>query len=107
MGNKEQFLYGILTCLNDIAECINNLNITLKDAQLPTTMEVRFDRVVWLDATGEYVLIWYADGTGQVLHCEGKVATLSTVAQNGKTLYKLSNGKELLFDRNVSKSVYP
>lgn len=107
MGNKEQFLYGIMTCLKDIAECINNLNTTLKGMQFPTATEVHFDRVVWLDATGEYVLIWYADGTGQVLHCEGKVVTLSTVGQDGKTLYKLSNGKELSFNSVISKSVYP
>lgn len=107
MGNKEHFLYGILTCLKDIVDCINNLNVTFKSVQLPVITEVHFDRVVWLDDTGEYVLIWYADGTGQVLRCEGKVATLSTVAHDGKTLYKLTNGKELLFDGKISKSVYP
>ena len=105
---KIEVLNRIVNAILSVAESISILTSAIeKISELPTTTVVHFDRVVWLDATGEYVLIWYADGTGQVLHNEGRVKTLSTVAQHGKTLYKLSNGKELLFDHNISKSVYP
>ena len=96
--NKTQLLYGIMEGVRSIADAINNLSSVIDTT--PATV-VYYDRVVWLDETGEYVLIWYADGTGCVLHNEGFVTTLSTVAQEGKTLYKLNNGKEMLFDRRA------
>lgn len=104
--NKVEALYQIIIAIKNVAASIDNLAHVVKSQNLtqPPTV-VDFSKVVWLDATGEYILIWYADGTGQILHVEGQIRTLSTVAQNGKTLYKLTNGRELLFDRSISKLV--
>lgn len=105
MGNKVSLLQDIAIGIHGIASAIDvltNAIIALGKTDMPTTV-VDFHRVIWLDSVGKYVLIWYADGTGQILKVEGQVQTLSTVNRDGKTCYKLTDGRELTFPREELK----
>lgn len=83
----------IVRALDNIASVINNLSVQ----QQVVRNQVEYKNVVWLDDVGKYILIWYADGTGQILTVEGEIQTLSKVGRDGYTAYKLTNGKILEF----------
>jgi len=93
MGETKGVLMLIVRALDNIASAINNL----ATQERVVRNQIEYKNVVWLDDVGKYVLIWYADGTGQILTVEGEVHTLSTVGRDGLTAYKLTNGKILEF----------
>lgn len=92
-GEKINVLMLIVRALDNIASAINNLSVQPQIVQ----NQVEYKNVVWLDDVGKYVLIWYADGTGQILTVEGEIHTLSKIGRDGYTAYKLTNGKILEF----------
>jgi penicillin V acylase-like amidase (Ntn superfamily) len=98
MKATSHFLSTIASGIVDIVKAINNIADIIGELKVSSVTMVDFHRVVWLDATGNYVLIWYADGTGSILHNEGFVMTLSAANKPGKVTYTLNNGKVMEFD---------